>query len=377
MGREADQAELSAGQWFEAGMTQWLCEFFERLNVTHEVHEIEPNRANVIARIEGDPAAPTVLLDAHQDTVPVPSQESFCPIEKDGRLYGRGACDVKGAMAAILSTVAELKASDSREHASVIVSCTCDEERGQKGARNLISQFEKPLDERSPLLKQLPHMAIISEPTELNVVVAHKGTVRWKVATGGVAAHSSDPTQGRNAIYAMAEVVQALQQYATELSNSSVSHPLCGRPTLSVGRIEGGKSVNIVPDACIIEIDRRVVPGELLEDVMPDAERFVRERCAADFEFLPPDTTSRPLVDDANIDFAQQLSDSTKRIAGVSSIIGVPFATHAPRFAATEIPTVVYGPGSIRQAHTDDEWIDLNQLDLAKRCLLQFLKGAV
>ncbi|MEZ6088265.1 MAG: M20/M25/M40 family metallo-hydrolase [Pirellulaceae bacterium] len=182
--------------WLEAGMSNWLRQFFTSHSIPHEYHEIEPERGNVVAFLAGEPERPTILLDAHQDTVPVAGMtiEPYAPVESRGRLYGRGACDVKGSMAVILSVLLKLKAS-RQKHAPVLVSLTCDEERTQKGAADLVRRLHQPENERSPLLRHRPAMAIVSEPTDLNVVVAHKGTVRWKIKTHGIAAHSSDPSK--------------------------------------------------------------------------------------------------------------------------------------------------------------------------------------
>ena len=119
-------------------------------------------------------------------------------------------------------------------------------------------------------------------------MVAHRGATRWKIRTKGRAAHSSDPSQGINAIYRMAAIVQVLEEYALTLERDSQRHPLCGSATLSVGRIEGGTSVNIVPAECTIEIDRRVVPGEDGTAVMGSVEDYLRQRLDFDFEMLPP-----------------------------------------------------------------------------------------
>src|SRR5207248_5317638 len=134
------------------------------------------------------------------------------------------------------------------------------------------------------LVSAAPTVAVVAEPTDLNVIVAHRGAVRWKLRTRGRACHSSRPQEGVNAIYKMAEVLMALERYVDELPRMVQSHPLCGPPTLSVGTIKGGISVNTVPDECAIEIDRRVVPGEDPQTVIPHVTTYLRERLDVDFE---------------------------------------------------------------------------------------------
>ena len=359
-------------QWREKGISDWLCRFFAKHNVPYQYDQIEPGRGNVIARLPGDPSRPTVLLDAHQDTVPTAGMtiDPFAPTERDGRLYGRGACDVKGSMAAILSTVGRLKRENDRSHANLIVSMTCDEEHSQLGARHLVGQFT---DRDSPQIPK-PDMAIISEPTDLDVVVAHKGVLRWKIRTKGIAVHSSQPYQGNNAIYSMAKLASCLEQIAAELESHIPAHPLCGHPTLSVGTINGGESVNIVPDRCVIEIDRRIVPGESVESILRETRQALAERTQVEFEMLPPDTICQTLTDDRNQSLATTLVGVANEITGTSKSIGVSFTTHAPKFADAGIPTVVFGPGSIQQAHTKDEWIAIDQLRLGSEILYNLIK---
>lgn len=362
--------------WLEQGMSNWLCRFFTRHNILHRYDQIESGRGNVIARLDGAADRPTILLDAHQDTVPVAGMTiaPFDPIEREGRLYGRGACDVKGAMAAILSAVARLSRTDPHSRANVIVSMTCDEELGQIGARDLKRRFAIGDD----FLPKKPDMAVIAEPTQLDVVVAHKGVLRWRIQTDGLAVHSSRPALGNSAIYSMARIVTALEKLAEQLQSPgqdhSQNHPLCGRPTLSVGTINGGESVNIVPDRCVIEVDRRVVPGESFETILRETRQWLSGQTNIDFKMLPPDTTCPPLLDRNNQSLAQSLTAITRQNGANSQSIGVAFATHAPQFADEGIPTVVFGPGSIDQAHTKDEWIDIQQMDQCSEILYDLVK---
>src|SRR6185369_3111348 len=209
------------------------------------------------------------------------------------------------------------------------------------------------------LLSSPPSVAIVAEPTELNVVVAHRGAMRWKLRTTGRACHSSSPQDGVNAIYKMAQVVAALERYADELPRIVPAHLLCGPATLSVGRIQGGISVNTVPDECTIEIDRRCVPGEDSSAAIPQVTAYLRERLDFDFEMLPPWTDGTTLSDRNNAAWADSLLAQIATVAGQRNKIGVPYGTNASRFAATGVPAVVFGPGSIAQAHTVDEWIDI------------------
>ena len=260
---------LAGPEFFEGRMTEYLLDFFRQLDVPAERIDVAPvpgtdlQRANVIARFDNPASRVTLLIDAHQDTVPVDGMtiDPFNSVERDGRIYGRGACDDKGGMAAALVALARLVETRPPRAANVVVSCTCDEESGARGMHDLIQLWKKPT-RRSALLQQPPDLALIVEPTELDVVVAHKGATRWKIRTRGRACHSSEPAKGVNAIYRMARVVECLEEFAAELPRRVGPHALCGAASLSVGRIEGGISVNTVPDECTIEIDRRIGCGE-------------------------------------------------------------------------------------------------------------------
>jgi len=358
--------DLPAGICLESRVSDYLVDALESLDVPHERIEVAPGRANVIARIDSPRATRTILLDAHQDTVPVDGMtiEPFDPIIRDGRLYGRGACDVKGGIAAMLSAFARLSRERPAGASNVVLSCTCDEEHGQLGVSDL-TQLWSDGKRRSTLLAAPPDVAIVAEPTELDVVVAHRGAARWMIRTTGRACHSSNPTQGENAIYKMAKVLSRLEDYAGTLAGRVTPHPLCGPATLSVGVISGGVSVNTVPDECLIEVDRRCVPGEHGPSAIEDVGRYLRENLNVDFEMLPPWCIGLTLSDDDNGLIADELLAHIAAIAGERRKIGVPYGTHASRFAAAGVPSVVFGPGSIAQAHTKDEWIEIEQLNQA------------
>jgi acetylornithine deacetylase len=255
--------------------------------------------------------------------------------------------------------------------ANVIMSCTCDEEATTIGLFDLVKLWQKP-DGRSRLVTQPPDGAIIAEPTLLDVVVAHRGATRLCIRTTGRACHSSDPSRGINAIYRMAKVLICLEEYADVLRETVKPHPLCGGATLSVGIIKGGASVNIVPDDCVIEVDRRVIPGEDHAQVLEDLKDYLTNRLDFDVVFEPPWLNGPALNNDNNAWLADPLLEVIAQVAGPHQSIGVPFGTHASRTHAAGVPSVVFGPGSIDQAHTKDEFIEIDQLERAAEVYFQF-----
>jgi acetylornithine deacetylase len=365
--------DVAGPEFLETRVTAYLLELLGRLGADCERVEVAPGRANVFARIDRPGARATVLLDAHQDTVPTDGMtiDPFDPVVRDGRLYGRGACDVKGGLAAMVAAFARLARERPPEMANVILSCTCDEEATSLGINHLVAGWKGEV-RPGELVRTQPDAAIVAEPTELDVVVAHRGATRWKIRTTGRACHSSQPDQGLNAIYRMARVVQALEDYAQRLPGLVPAHPLCGPATLSVGRIEGGTSVNTVPDWCEIEIDRRVVPGEDGLEVRDVIEMFLRDRLDFDFEMLPPWIAGQTLSDEHNGALADALLQHVAGVAGQRRRIGVPYGTHASRIAAAGVRSVVFGPGSIAQAHTRDEWIATVQVEQAAEVYYRF-----
>lgn len=358
--------EVEGDIYLEHRMTDWLCQFFQSIGARFHRIPVAPGRDNVVAQFTNPDATTTVLLDAHQDTVPVVGMtiDPFEPSIIDGRVTGRGSADVKGGMAAMLVAFRRLVSERPAQAPNVLMSCTCDEESTATGIQALVEAWSD--DRRSQSLPgPRPDAAIFAEPTGLDVVVAHRGVVRFKIHTRGRACHSSDPTKGENAIYKMARVIEWLEQHAARLSVDSTPHPLVGHPTLSVGRIEGGTSVNIVPEHCVIEVDRRLIPGESPHDVALQLEAAMRDALGAIAEFETPWLACHPLGDDSNGWLSERVLRSAEPVAGVHRAIGVPFGTNASFTGVEGIPSIVYGPGSIEQAHTCDESIEIEQLELA------------
>lgn len=355
---------LSGPEYFEARLTDYLQAFFERLGVRWRRQFVAPRRDNILATLPGAGRQSDrhVLWEVHQDTVPVDAMtiEPFTPTLRDGRLYGRGTCDVKGGMAAMLSAFAALAEQSPGDRPRVVLACTVNEEHGYTGARELTKLWTSEPD--LEFFPAPPTEAIVAEPTGLDVVVAHKGAVRWRLHAAGRAAHSSSPAAGENAIYAMAEAVLALRAYHEQSLAAAPLHPLCGGPTLSVGVIAGGLSVNTVPDGCTIEIDRRLIPGEEAGAAQAAVvEHLARVIPHVRLEHEPPYLVGRPLGGETNGALAERLA-SVAGSAGGGRIVGVPYGTDAAVISAAGVPTVVFGPGDIAQAHSADEWIDLDSL---------------
>lgn len=369
MGRDVEGAE-----YYEYQVTNYLEQFFIRLGVPYARQSVAPLRENIVARIDGGSSSadsPVVMLEAHQDTVPVDGMtiDPWKPVVRDGKLFGRGSCDIKGGMAAMLVAFSRLARERPAGMPTVLMVCTVNEEFGFGGAKSLAQLWQS----KSEILPRRPDVAIVAEPTELNVVVAHKGVVRWRCHTRGRASHSSQPQLGDSAVFRMARVLEALEIYQHDVVGNLASHPLCGVPTISVGTIAGGLSVNTVPDHCTIEIDRRCVPGENPRDAYEHALKYLGDCLGADrlVQHDAPFSESLGLQDTHNLKLAEHVRSTVLPMNGDCQIVGVPYGTNAAIFADAGVPSIVFGPGSIAQAHTADEWIDLNQLNSAAEMYFQ------
>jgi acetylornithine deacetylase len=260
-------------------------------------------------------------------------------------------------MAAMLTAFARLVRERPPTAANVILACTVDEEHTFLGVQRLVETVRAD-------------MAIVAEPTRLQIVDAHKGVVRGKVRTEGRACHSSRPDQGVNAIYRMGHVLPVIERYAAALQ-ASANHPRLGPPTLSVGCIDGGVSVNTVPDHCVLEIDRRLLPGEDPKAAWHHFRTALTQQVAV--PFVCDDVwMACPALDPTGSDrIRHELGQAINRIVGAHEVFAVPFGTDASTLSHAGIPAVVFGPGDIAQAHTKDEWIELDQLERAAAILFQ------
>ena len=316
-------------------------------------------RSNVIARLlPPGKIRQTVLLAPHLDTVGAEDSQ-FVPRRKNGRLYGRGACDTKGSVAAMLTALCELANAKSRpQETEIVFAGLVDEENAQIGSRALAAGGFKA------------DLAIVGEPTRLQVVTAHKGSLWLQLETRGRAAHGATPQLGQNAVHEMARIVDALEtDYAARLRRRR--HPLLGAATVNVGMISGGAQPNIVPDRCVITIDRRTLPGETETRVRREIDALLRAKKLSATISSTKLAPCLPLETNPKLPLVRQFL----RSVGQTRPMGVDFFCDAAVLTEGGIPSVVFGPGDIAQAHTADEWISLDSLERGKNLLLNFLKS--
>jgi acetylornithine deacetylase/succinyl-diaminopimelate desuccinylase-like protein len=330
-----------------------------RAGLEVDFQKVFPGRANLIARLTpSGRVRRRVVLAPHMDTVDAgPGQ--LLPVVKAGRIYGRGACDTKGSVAAMMAAVCELAGLKKRpRETEIIFAGLVDEESGQGGSHALAASGLKA------------DLAIVGEPTQLRVVTAHKGDLWLKLETHGKAAHGARPDLGRNAVHEMARIVDLLEtEYAEQLRKRR--HPLLGHGTINVGRIEGGVQANIVPAQCSIIIDRRTLPGETDAGVWREIRAMLKRR---GLNATQANTKGMPCLP-LETDWKQPLVREFLRRAGQAKPAGADYFCDASVLAHGGIPSVVFGPGDIAQAHTVDEWVSMSSLDRARDLLVDFLRN--
>jgi acetylornithine deacetylase len=307
-----------------------------------------------------------VALSGHTDVVPVDGQiwdtDPFSLTERDGRLYGRGSCDMKGYLACALAMVPQLKAR--RLKVPFHIAFSYDEEVGCTGVRPMIGEFGKCLP--------VPRMVFVGEPTTMTVVDAHKGPVRWRVGLTGRAAHSSMPHLGVNAIAYAGRMIAELARMEEELRAGARDERF--EPpwtTLQVTRIEGGTASNIVPAPCWFGWEIRGLPGFDPMTLDRRLRRFAEEKCLPEMRRVAPEANIEITIANRVSAFAADTKSGivplSLQLAGQNETFAVSYCTEAGLFQEGGAPAVVIGPGDIAQAHTPNEFIEIADLE---KCLV-------
>ncbi len=321
-------------------------------------------RPSVIAEASAPGASETVLVASHLDTVPVDGMEidPFDPRIESGRLFGRGSCDTKGGMAALVEALERVLAA-GRLRRNVVVVGEADEELGSTGVHDVMAH----------LGARRPDWVIATEPTSLRVVSRHKGIALARLVAHGRACHSSDPAAGKNAIVALSRAVLALDGLANALADRR--DPSLGPATLSVGVISGGAAPNIVPEQASLLMDRRLLPGETAESVRAELEAALAEHGAVDVE-IASCTAEKGVLQTPDDHPAVRACQQALAAAGLpTETESVAFGTDAGVFAGFDLPGVVIGPGSVEQAHTAREYVPVDQVEAMTEIFVRILEA--
>ncbi|HAN07798.1 MAG TPA: hypothetical protein DCP89_04805 [Acidimicrobiaceae bacterium] len=359
------QAGPKSGDNGEREISEWMANRCEDLGATVATEDILDGRHNVYARFEGT-SDRSLTIDVHLDTVGVEhmSGDPFDGRIEDSRVYGRGSVDTKATLAIALAIIEEMKEQGNKPKPTINLVGTISEEMG-----GLIGA----VGYRDWLLSRHEHIdqIIVAEPTMCSPVYGHKGGVGLDITVLGHAAHSSKPHLGKNAISAAARIVTAIDAEQARLQKLRPSTAV-GNGSVSVTEIEGGLARNIIPDRCFLYVGRRTSPGEDPAEIQTHLEALIRSNAVPlDVQIENTYGTGSPaFYQDPSSDLVTALSD----IAGTSPDTA-DYGSNALRYPEIATEVVVFGPGSIDQAHQAVEWIDLDQLDLAASIYRKFFNS--
>jgi len=371
----------------EKRIASFIVDLLKKENIEVALQKVVEGRSNVIAKIKGTDGLPTLLFNAHMDTVrPYGMKNPYGAKIKDGKIWGRGAADMKAGLAGMIYTLIILKRAGIKLKGNLILSGVIGEENVSEGTQHLIGKNLKC------------DMAIVGEPTDLKIVTAHKGIEWLEITVKGKAAHAGMPEKGINAIVNAARLICALEEkLIPELSSQHRKfHPLVGFPTFNIGKIRGGIRNSVVPNICKIQLDRRTIPGEKVEDILGEIQKIIEE-LKENYEEFDAKVTSTPAGPDSeeelekikkqgiripphepmeipkNTEIVNALRKSFQRVTGKNpEIAGMLAWTEASLLVnRAKIPTAVFGPGSLAQAHTTEEYVKIRDLiDASKVYLL-------
>jgi len=341
---------------------------FARSGIEAHIDTWAANRANLCATVKSSGSAPALLFLCHLDVVPSGtigwSNPPFDAIHSNGKIYGRGAADMKGGIAAIVQAMRHVVDTGLKLKGDIILVATAGEETDSCGARRFMADSGNTLGALAGV--------VIPEPTDFDIVTAHRGILWLEITTKGKTAHGSTPHLGINAITSMQAVLDEFGRHEIQAE----PHELLGSCSMSINTIAGGEAINVVPDTCRLGIDIRTLPGQNHEEIIAGIKRMLATLEQTDPQFQADVTIVRQVE-------ALQTNSDSPFVADFCSAVGigkttaVGFTTDGPHFAPLNVPIVIFGPGKSDLCHKPDEYIDLSDVEKAvdyyKKIILKFL----
>ena len=341
---------LVPGAAGEAEIASAIASYMRRMGLDVHVQHAAPGRPNVIGVLDGVEQGRSLMLCGHIDTVGVAGMtDPFDPIVRGGRLYGRGSQDMKAGVAAMIDA-ARLARDRGFRKGRLLIAAVADEEYASLGADALVREWKADA-------------AIVTEPTDLQIGVGHKGFAWAAVETRGRAAHGSRPKDGRDAIMRMGRVLNRLEHLDRELQ-ARIPHPLIGAGSLHASIIEGGRELSSYPDSCRLQLERRTVPGESLETFAREMEDVLESLCQEDAQFEASVTLlfSRPPYEiPPTHALPHALRQAAESAGAAAALVGMSFWTDAAILGEAGIPAVLFGPGGAG-LHSVEEYVDLSDV---------------
>jgi acetylornithine deacetylase len=348
---------LVPGAAGEGAVADAIAAHMRGLGLDVHVEEVAPGRPNVIGVLEGSASGPSLMFCGHTDTVGIEGMSApFDPQIRDGRLYGRGSQDMKAGIAAMIDAV-RLAATRGFPRGRLILAAVIDEEYASLGADALVRRWKADA-------------AVVTEPTDLQIAIAHKGFAWLEIETRGRAAHGSRPADGRDAIMRMGRVLQRLEQLDAQLQ-SRASHPLLGAASLHASLIDGGRELSSYPDICRLQMERRTVPGESEATAVTEVEGILTRLKESDhaFEGDARLTFARPPYEiPADHPLPQRLGVALASIKGAAAPVGMSFWTDAAVLGMAGIPSVLFGPGGAG-LHSTEEYVRVDDVETCRDVL--------
>ena len=342
---------LVPGAAGERGIARRLTDEMRALGLEVQVTEVAPGRPNVVGVLRGRAPGRALMLCGHTDTVGVAGMaRPFEPDVRNGRVYGRGSQDMKGGVAAMLGAARNLVEAGGLEAGQLIVAAVVDEEHSSIGAEALVRTWRADA-------------AVVTEPTGLDVAIAHKGFQWVAVETHGRAAHGSRPLDGRDAILRMGRVLTGLEALDRAL-HAGRSHPLLGTASLHASLIHGGQELSSYPDRAWLEFERRTLPGEPASVAVDELDRIIQQLRAADPEF---EAERRAMLSrdgyeiDRTSSLPTELTQAARDAGATPGTVGMTFWTDAAILAAAGIPAAIFGPGGAG-LHSTEEYVILEDV---------------
>ena len=361
---------LVPGARGEAEIGRVLAERLGAIGLTVHVHDVAPGRSNVVGVLDGRRAGRSLMLCGHVDTVGVAGMgRPFDPIERDGRVYGRGSQDMKSGVAAMVDAARVLVQGGGLDAGQLLIACVVDEEHGSIGADALVTRWRAD-------------GAVVTEPTDLAIAIAHKGFEWVEIETEGRAAHGSRPRDGRDAIRLMARVLGELDALDRTLQ-SRAAHPLLGAASLHASLIHGGRELSSYPDRCHLQMERRTIPGEQPGCAGREVADILARLSAADPEFKAASramfarspyeiAADHPFVAAMRAAAAEQFTVHSSTLK--ADVTGMSFWTDASVLGDAGIPALLFGPVGAG-LHGVEEWVDVQSVIVCRDALVRLARS--
>ncbi|PYS09251.1 MAG: hypothetical protein DMG15_24375 [Acidobacteria bacterium] len=332
-------------------------------SVDVKIEQVVPDRANVFGVLEGKQEGRSLMWCGHMDTVGVAGMESpFDPIEKEGRIYGRGSQDMKGGLAAMIGAILDLSKNGGLPAGRLILAAVVDEEYASIGAEALVRTWKADA-------------AVVGEPTDMKIAVGHKGFQWVEVMTEGIAAHGSRPADGRDAIVRMGRVLSRLEKLDRELQ-SRPPHPVHGTASLHASLIAGGRELSTYPDQCTLEMERRTIEGEAGQCALEEVQNIIRDLRREDREFRASARflfSRAPYLTPADHVLPRMMESALTKTGTQPVRGGMSFWTDAGILGEAGIPSVVFGPGGAG-LHSVSEYVIAEDVITCRDALIELAK---